>query len=161
MQPKSAIAAILMLILLCGSSLASGCELLCCFSPSHPAHKSLPAVSCDLGTSPAEPTAKAAASEMTMSHSHCGHARVTHRGVAITRHFQDATRCATAPCLQAEILSASLSAKNSVQIESRHFVLVALVPAIHSSSNTSARVKRKGARSQVFPVGSLSVALRI
>lgn len=157
MQLKSAIAATLMLILLCGSSLASGCELLCCFSPSHPA-KSL-SVSCDPGAARAA-SADGGASAVSMAHSHCGHAMARH-GDAITQHFEDASRCATSPCLRAEMLSSSLSAKNSAQIERQRIVLVTLLPVPHSPGQSCARIKRKGTRPQFSSVDPLSVALRI
>ncbi len=161
MQLKPAIAACLSLILLCGSSLASGCELVCCLSPSHPAHQLLSVVPGDPAVSPAASAGEAAASAMVMAHSHCGHARMTQGGGAITQHFEDAARCATAPCLQPEMLSSSLSVKNNAQIKSQHRVLVALVSAMHSSGDSFARVKRKAVRSQFSPVDPLSVALRI
>jgi hypothetical protein len=158
MPLKHALAAALSLLLLCASSFASACELSCSLAPSHP-------VSSQVSGSKDPSTALAsepAASAVTTSHSHCGHAGTARQSSAVTQHFEDASTCTSAPCTQAQIFSTPMSGKDSVQIESTHLaVTIAIVSPVSRISTRSDIVKLQHAPPKSLLLDPLSIALRI
>lgn len=83
------------------------------------------------------------------------------RSAAVTHLFEDASKCDSAPCTQAQILSAPVSGKGSALIESKRLAVLAIISPVSTISNPVDTVKLEPAPSKLLLLDPLSVALRI
>jgi hypothetical protein len=151
MQLKHILAAALAVLLLCVPSWASVCELSCSLSRSYPAPHLARASS----------NAQPEHTHGDTPRSHCGHVTSATRGGAAAQNIENASKCMSAPCTQAAVLSSPVNGQDGVRMASGPLSAFAVLPHADALITEFSSAKREAARPKLLPPDSRPVSLRI